>query len=64
MVWMWGANKGKPTNIKEDNRFWLDPFKVGRKSFNDSYYLSTLEGRRCTMPVSGHLIKSHQGGVN
>jgi len=63
MVWMWDANKGKPTNIKENNRFWLGPFKVGRKSVNDSYYLSTLEGRRRTVPVSGHLLKSHQGGV-
>jgi hypothetical protein len=62
MVWMWDANKGKPTNIKENNRFWLGPFKVGRKSVNDSYYLSTLEGRRRTMPVSGHLLKPHQGG--
>jgi hypothetical protein len=62
-VWMWDANKGKPTNIKEDNRYWLGPFKVGRKSVNDSYYLSTLEGRRRTVLVSGHLLKSHQGGV-
>jgi hypothetical protein len=62
MVWMWDANKGKPTNIKENNRFWLGPFKVGRKSVNDSYYLSTLEGRRRTVPVSRHLLKPHQGG--
>jgi hypothetical protein len=62
-VWMWDANKGKPTNIKEDNRCWLGPFKVKRKSVNDSYYLSTLEGRRCTVPVNEHLLKSHQVGV-
>jgi hypothetical protein len=63
MVWMWDANKGKPTNIKGNNHFWLGPFKVGRKSVNDSYYLSTLEGRRRTVPISGHLLKPHQGGV-
>ena len=63
MVWMWDANKGKPTNIKENNRLWLCRFKVGRKSVNDSYYLSTLEGRRRTVPVSEHLLKPHQGGV-
>jgi hypothetical protein len=62
MVWMWDANKGKPTNINENNHFWLCPFKVGRKLFNDSYYLSTLEGRRRTVPVSGHLLKPHQVG--
>jgi hypothetical protein len=63
MVWMWDANKGKPTNIKEDNHFWLGPFKVRRKSVNDSYYLSTLEGRRRTVPINKHLLKPHQGGV-
>jgi hypothetical protein len=63
MVWMWDAIKGKPNNIKENNRFWLGPFKVGRNSINDSYYLSTLEGRRRTVPVNGHLLKPHQGGV-
>jgi hypothetical protein len=62
MVWMWDANRGKPTNIKEDNRFWLGPFKVGKKSVNDSYYLSTLEGRRRPLPISGRLLKPHQGG--
>jgi hypothetical protein len=62
MVWMWDANRGKPTNIKEDNRFWLGPFKVGKRSVNDSYYLSTPEGRRRTLPVSRHLLKPHQGG--
>jgi hypothetical protein len=62
MVWMWDVDKGKPTNIKENNHFLLSPFKVGRKSVNDSYYLSTLEGRRCTVPISEHLLKPHQGG--
>jgi hypothetical protein len=62
MVWMWDANRGKPTNIKEDDRFWLGPFKVGKRSVNDSYYLSTPEGRRRTLPVSRHLLKPHQGG--
>jgi hypothetical protein len=58
-VGIWDANKGKPTNIKEDNSFWLGSFKVRRKSVNDSCYMSTLEGRRRTVPVSGHLLKSH-----
>jgi hypothetical protein len=62
MVWMWDANRGKPTNTKDDNRFWLGPFKVGKRLVNDSYYLSTPEGRRHTLPVSRHLLKPHQGG--
>jgi hypothetical protein len=63
VVWMWDANKGEPTNTKGNIRFWLGPFKVGRKSVNDTYYLSTLEGRRRTVPISGRLLKPHQGGV-
>jgi hypothetical protein len=63
MVWMWDANKGKPTNIKGNNNFFLGPFKVERKSVNDSYYLSTLKGQRRTVPVSGRLLKPHQDGV-
>jgi hypothetical protein len=63
MVWMWDANKGKPTNIKGNNHFWLGPFKVERKSVNDSYYLSTLEGQRRIVPINERLLKPHQDGV-
>jgi hypothetical protein len=62
VVWMWDTKKGEPTNVKGSTQFWLGPFKVGRKSVDDSYYLSTLEGRRRPLPVSGHLLKPHQGG--
>jgi hypothetical protein len=60
-VWMWDTKKGEPTNVKGSAQFWLGPFRVGRKSVNDAYYLSTLEGRRHPLPVSGHLLKPHQG---
>jgi hypothetical protein len=46
VVWMWDTKKGEPTNVKGSTQSWLGPFKVGRKSVDDSYYLSTLEGRR------------------
>ena len=29
MVWMWDANKGKPTNIKENNHCWLALLRSG-----------------------------------
>jgi hypothetical protein len=61
VVWMWDTNKGEPINVKS-TQFWLGPFKVGRKSVNDSYYLFTLEGQRRLVPVSGCLLKPHQGG--
>jgi hypothetical protein len=60
-VWMWDTKKGELTNVKGSTQFWLGPFRVGRKSVNDAYYLSTLEGIRHPLPVSGHLLKPHQG---
>jgi hypothetical protein len=58
-VWMRDTKKGEPTNVKGSAQFWLGLFKVGRKSVDDAYYLSTLEGRRCPLPVSRHLLKPH-----
>jgi hypothetical protein len=62
LVWMWDTQKGEPTNVKGSVQSWLGPFKVGMESVNDSYYLSTLEGRRRPLPISGRLLKPHQGG--
>ena len=47
LVWMWDIQKGEPTNAKGSIQSWLGPFKVGMESVDNSYYLSTLEGRRC-----------------
>jgi hypothetical protein len=58
-VWMWDTKRGEPTNVKGSTPFFLRPFRVGRKSVNDAYYLSTLEGRRHPLPVSRHLPKPH-----
>jgi hypothetical protein len=44
VVWMWDTKKGQPTNVKGSTQFWFGPFRVGRKSVNHSYYLSTLKG--------------------
>jgi hypothetical protein len=60
IVWMWDMKKGELTNVKGNVQFWLGPFIIGRKLVNDAYYLSTLEGRRRPLPVSGHLLKPHQ----
>ena len=60
-IWMWDTKKGDPTNVKVSEQFCLGPFRVGMKSVNDTYYLSTLEGRRCPLLVSGHLLKPHHG---
>jgi len=60
--WMWDTQKGEPTNIKGSTQSWLGPFKVGRESVDNSYYLSTLEGRRHPLPIDMHLLKPHQGG--
>jgi hypothetical protein len=59
IIWMWDTQKGEPTNVKGSTQSWLGPFKVGRESVNDSYYLSTLEGRRRPLPISERLLKPH-----
>jgi hypothetical protein len=62
LVWMWDTQKEEPTNVKGSTQSWLGPFKVGMESVDNSYYLSTLEGRRRPLPISGRLLKPHQGG--
>jgi hypothetical protein len=62
LVWMWDTQKGEPTNVKGSTQSWLGPFKIGMESVDNSYYLSTLEGRRRPLPNSGRLLKPHQGG--
>jgi hypothetical protein len=62
VVWMWDTQKGEPTNVKGSTQSWLGPFKDGRESIDDSYYFSTMEGRRRPLPISGHHLKPHQGG--
>ena len=58
---MWDTKRGEPTKVKGNAQFWLGPFRVGMKLVNDAYYLSTLEGRRCPLPVNENLLKPHQG---
>ena len=62
VVWMWDTQKGYPTNVKGSTQLWLGPFKVQRELVDDSYYLSTLEGRRRPLLINEHLLKPHQGG--
>jgi hypothetical protein len=49
---MWDKRKGQPNTCKEFDKFWLGPYKIEKKSINDSYYISTLEGRRLPLPIS------------
>jgi hypothetical protein len=60
-VWMWNTKKGEATNVKGNVQFWLGPFRLRMNLVNHAYYLSTLEGRKCPLPVSGHLLKPHHG---
>jgi hypothetical protein len=62
LVWMWDTQKGEPINVKGSAQSWLGPFKVGMESVDNSYYLSTLEGRRRPLPINRCLLKPHQGG--
>jgi hypothetical protein len=60
-IWMWDTKKGESTNVKGSAQFWLGPFRIGRKLVGVAYYLSTLEGIRWPLLVSGNLLKPHQG---
>jgi hypothetical protein len=62
LVWMWDTQNGEPTNVQGSKQTWLGPFKVRKESVDDSYYLSTLEGRRRPLPISGRLLKPHLAG--
>jgi hypothetical protein len=52
---------GQPNTHKDSKKFWLGPFKVRGNFVNDSHCLSTMQGRRHPLPVSGHLLKPHCG---
>jgi hypothetical protein len=62
LVWMWDIQKGESTNVKGSIQSCLGPFKVGMESVYNSYYLSTLEGRRRPLPINRRLLKPHQAG--
>jgi hypothetical protein len=61
LVLAWDTKMGEPNNIKKCTKFWLGPFKITMKSVNDSYYLSTIEGRKRPLSISGHLLTPHHG---
>jgi hypothetical protein len=61
LVLEWDTKKGQPDTRKESERLWLGPYKIVKKSVNDSYYLSTLQMRRRPLPISGSLLKPHHG---
>jgi hypothetical protein len=59
LVLMWDKRKGQPNTCKESDKFWLGPYKIEKKSVDDSYYISTLEGRRLPLPIIRSLFKPH-----
>jgi hypothetical protein len=64
MVWMWDTKKGQPNNVKGNAQFWLGPSRIRMNVVNNTYYLSTLEGSKSPLPVSGCLLKPHHGENN
>jgi hypothetical protein len=58
-VLMWDKKKCQPNTCKEFVKFWLGPYKIQKMSVNDSYYISTLDGRRFPLPISRSLLISH-----
>jgi hypothetical protein len=62
LVWMWDIQKGEPTNVKGSKQVMARTLQGWNGISRNSYYLSTLEGRRRPLPISGRLLKPHQGG--
>jgi hypothetical protein len=57
----WDTRKGQLDTRKEFEKLWLGPYKILKKFVNDSYYLSTLQGRRNLLKISGSLLNPHHG---
>jgi hypothetical protein len=56
-VLMWDKRREKPGMHHKFDSLWLGPYKIEEISGSDSFYLSTIEGRRMPLPVNGSLLK-------
>jgi hypothetical protein len=61
LVLEWDMKMGQPSTHKDSKKFWLGLFKVRGKSVDNSYYLSTMQGRMHPPPISGNILKPHCG---
>jgi hypothetical protein len=64
LVMMWDAKMGQPDDSEKSEKSWQGPFMIKRKSPDDCYYLSTLQGRPLPLPVIENLLKPHHGEDN
>jgi hypothetical protein len=56
---MLDKRKGKPKYDKESEVLWLGHYIVKNKSEKDTYYLSTMDGRKMPLPVDGSILLPH-----
>jgi hypothetical protein len=59
LVLMWDKRKGKPIYENKYNNSWLGPYIIKKKSDQERYYLTSLDGRRMPLLVYGSLLQPH-----
>jgi len=52
---MWDKKKGKLEYDKSEI-IWLNPYVIKKKYENGTYYLSSMDGRKMTLPVHGSIL--------
>jgi hypothetical protein len=52
LVLMWDKRRDKPRMYQNFESLWLGPYKTEEKSRLDSFYLTTIEGRRMPLPIN------------
>jgi hypothetical protein len=58
-VLLWDKRREKLGIHKMFDSIWIGPYKIEEVSGPDSFYLSTIEGRRMPLPVNGSLLKHY-----
>jgi hypothetical protein len=59
LVLMWDKIREKHGIHQKFDSLWLGPYTIEEISGLESFYLSTLEGRRIPLPVNGSLLKHY-----
>jgi hypothetical protein len=58
-VLMWDKRREKPRMHKKFDSLWLGPYQIKEISRVDSFYSTTVKGRRIPLPVNGSLLKPY-----
>jgi len=63
LVLMWDKRKGKAKYEKMSRVIWLSPYIFKKKSNKETYYLSSMDGRKMPFPVDGSILQPYVDGT-